>query len=185
MQKFSINADDALLLVIDIQERLHKAMEAGLQAEYVKNSRILIETAKAFKMPIIVSEQYPRGLGATIPEIETALGGAPKIEKLYFSCWREEPIRGAIAQTGRTSVIVCGIETHVCVLQSVLDLLAAGYRTVLATDAVCSRRASDRQTAVAAMSAAGAVAYSTESIAFMLLEKAGTPVFKELSPLFK
>jgi len=185
MSKFQFKPPESLLLVIDIQERLHQAMEEAGKAAYIKNSAILIKTAQAFGMPIVVSEQYPRGLGLTIPEIKALLGETPAHEKLAFSCWREASIRSAIESSKRSTVIVIGIETHVCVLQTVMDLMAAGLNAVVATDAVCSRSASDRVTAVAAMAAAGAVAYSTESIAFMLLEKAGTPEFKQVSPLFK
>lgn len=185
MPKFTFKPEETLLLVIDIQERLHAAMDAASQAAYIKHSGILIQTATALAMPVVVSEQYPRGLGKTIPEIDAFLPDVPRAEKLSFSCWREETLRRAIEQTGRTTVVVAGIEAHVCVLQTVMDLLQAGYNPVVATDAVCSRFIADRSTAIAAMSAAGAVAYSTESIAFMLLERAGTPAFKQISPLFK
>jgi len=185
MSRFQFKPQEALLLVIDIQERLHQAMEEARRSAYVKNSGILIKTAQALCMPIVVSEQYPRGLGSTIPEIDALLGQASKYEKLAFSCWGEAPIRAAIEDSGRAAVIVIGIEAHVCVLQTVMDLIAAGYNAVVATDAVCSRNASDRVTAVQAMAEAGAVAYSTESIAFMLLQRAGTPEFKQVSPLFK
>ena len=185
MSKFQFKPQESLLLVIDIQERLHQAMEEARRSAYVKNSGILIKTAQAFDMPIVVSEQYPRGLGATIPEIKSLLGDAAVYEKLAFSCWDEAPIRASIEAAGRATVIVIGIEAHVCVLQTVMDLMAAGYKTVVAADAVCSRNASDRETALQAMSASGAVAYSTESIAFMLLQRAGTPEFKQISPLFK
>ena len=185
MSKFQFKPHEALLLVIDIQERLHQAMEEACKTAYIKNSGILIKTAQCFGMPIVVSEQYPRGLGATIPEIKSLLGEAGVHEKLAFSCWGEAPIRAAIEHSGRSTVIVVGIETHVCVLQTVMDLIASGYHAVVATDAVCSRTASDRVTAVQAMAAAGAVTYSTESIAFMLLERAGTPEFRQISPLFK
>lgn len=185
MSKFQFKPQESLLLVIDIQERLHQAMEEASKAAYIKNSGILIKTAQTFGMPIVVSEQYPRGLGATIPEIKSLLDGARVHEKLAFSCWGEAPIRSTIENSKRSTVIVLGIETHVCVLQTVMDLMAAGFNAVVATDAVCSRTAADRVTAVAAMAAVGAVAYSTESIAFMLLERAGTPEFKQVSPLFK
>jgi len=185
MNKFILKHTDALLLVVDIQERLHNVMDPNFKSTYVKNSAILIETAKAFGMPILVSEQYPRGLGKTIPEIDALLKSIPKIEKLFFSCWREAPIKAAIETSDRKTVIVIGIEAHVCVMQTVMDLLQAGYNAVVATDAVCSRFGSDRFTAIGAMIAAGAVVYSTESIVFLLLEKAGTPTFKQLMPLFK
>jgi len=185
MSRFQFKPQETLLLVIDIQERLHQAMEEACRTAYIKNSGILIKTAQAFGMPIVVSEQYPRGLGATIPEIKSLLGDAGVHEKLAFSCWGESPIRAAIENSGRSTVITIGIETHVCVQQTVMDLMAAGLNAVVATDAVCSRNALDRVTAVQAMSVAGAVAYSTESIAFMLLQRAGTPEFKQISPLFK
>ena len=185
MSRFQFKPQDTILLVIDIQERLHQAMEEASKTAYIKNSGILIRTAQAFNIPIVVSEQYPRGLGPTIPEIRTLLGETRVHEKMAFSCWAEAPIRAAIEACARSTVVVIGIEAHVCVLQTVMDLIASGYNAVVATDAVCSRTATDRVTALAAMAAAGAVAYSTESIAFMLLERAGTPEFKQVSPLFK
>lgn len=185
MPKRTFKPDETLLLIIDVQERLHQVMDSDAKSIYIKNSAILIQAAVAFAMPIVVSEQYPRGLGHTLPEIDALIQDTPRLEKLHFSCWREDSLRGAIELTGRKTVIVSGIETHVCVLQTVMDLLDAGYHPVVAADAVCSRFASDRVTALGAMAMAGATVYSTESIAFMLLEKAGTQRFKQLSPLFK
>ena len=185
MNKFFIRPENSELLVIDIQERLFGVMEEQLKPVLIKNNAILLKTAKVFGMPVIVSEQYPKGLGPTIPEMSDLLTDVPKLEKLYFSCFRDEPLRKAIVAAGKKNIIVTGIETHVCVLQTVLDLLRAGYNPVVASDAVLSRNASDRLTAIEAMRDAGAIIYMTESIAFMLLEKAGTTEFKQLSPLFK
>jgi nicotinamidase-related amidase len=184
-EKFLLNPEECMLLVVDIQDRLYAAMEPAFKETMVKNANILIETAKAFEIPVIVSEQYPKGLGKTIGALNESLKGARKIEKLFFSCYREEPIKECVKKEKRGTVIVSGIETHVCVLQTVLDLLADGYRVVLASDAVCSRREFDRTASVEAMRDAGALIYPTESIAFMLIEKAGTPIFKKLSGLFK
>jgi nicotinamidase-related amidase len=185
MKQFFLKPADTALMVIDIQERLFNVMEEGLKPVLIKNNSILIKTAKTFGMPVIVSEQYPRGLGPTVPEMKAVIGDTPLIEKIYFSCWRDEPVKIAITAAGRKNIIVTGIETHVCVLQTVLDLIGAGFNPVVTSDAVLSRNSSDRLSAIEAMRDAGAVIYPTETISFMLLEKAGTPEFKQLSPLFK
>jgi nicotinamidase-related amidase len=185
MNNFFIRPDDTALLVIDIQERLFNAMEEGLKPALIKNNAILIKTAQSFGMPVVVSEQYPKGLGPIITEMAELLTGVPKLEKLCFSCFRDEALRKAIVDASKKNIIITGIETHVCVLQTVLDLLNAGFNPVVASDAVLSRNASDRIAATNAMRDAGAVIYPTETISFMLLEKAGTPVFKQISPLFK
>jgi nicotinamidase-related amidase len=185
MNKFIISPEDTALLVIDIQKRLFGVMEEQLKPVLIKNNAILIKTAKTFGMSVMASEQYPKGLGSTISEMAELLSDVPKIEKLYFSCFRDEPVRKAIVATGKKNIIVTGIETHVCVLQTVLDLISAGYNSVVASDAVLSRNASDRLAAIEAMRDSGAIIYPTETIAFMLLEKAGTPEFKQLSSLFK
>jgi nicotinamidase-related amidase len=180
-----LKKDECFLLVVDIQERLHAVMEDQLKETYVKNSVILIETAKSCQIPIIVSEQYPKGLGPTITEATGHLEGIRRHEKLFFSCYRDEGIKKAIKSTGRKTAVIIGIETHVCVLQSALDLLADSYRVVIAGDAVCSRRAHDRVTSLDAMARRGVLVYPTETIAFMIMEKAGTDLFKKLSGLFK
>jgi nicotinamidase-related amidase len=185
MNKYFIRHVNTALLVIDIQQKLFNVMEEGLKPSLIKNNEILIKTARTFNMPVLVSEQYPKGLGRTIPEIAEVLDDEPIIEKICFSCWNDEPVRKVIEASGKKNIIVTGIETHVCVLQTVLDLLNVGYNPIVAVDAVLSRNAFDRNAAIRAMRDAGAVVYSTETIAFMLLEKAGTSEFKQLSPLFK
>ncbi|HQI00533.1 MAG TPA: isochorismatase family protein [Deltaproteobacteria bacterium] len=185
MNDYLLHPEDCMLMVVDIQERLYDAMEKGFREVFLGNSTILLETAAAFGIPIIVSEQYPKGLGTTLPEVKSRLGTAPRYEKLAFSCCRDAAIKAALDASARKKVIVAGIEAHVCVFQTVIDLLGAGYRVTVADDAVCSRRASDRSTALFEMGRAGALLYSTEMIAFALLEKAGTPQFKQLSPLFR
>jgi nicotinamidase-related amidase len=185
MNRYLLRPEDCALLVVDIQQRLYAAMEEGFRDTFLKNGLILMKSARAFGMPIVVSEQYPKGLGSTISEVAAVLEGVPRHEKLFFSCYRDQAIQARIDELKRKTVIIAGIETHVCVFQTVIDLLMAGYRVVVADDAVCSRRASDRQSALAEMARAGAQVFSTEMIAFMLLEKAGTALFKELSPLFR
>lgn len=185
MNKYLLSAEDCMLLVIDIQERLYQAMEKDFRETFLKNGVILLEAAQVFGMPVVVSEQYPKGLGSTLDEVQGRIAGVPRLEKISFSCCRDQAIRERINGLSRKNVIVCGIETHVCVFQTVIDLLMAGYRVVVADDAVCSRRAHDRLTALSEMAKSGARICSTEMIAFMLLERAGTPAFKQLSPLFK
>jgi len=185
MSKYLLQAEDCMLLVVDIQQRLMAAMEEGFKGTFLKNGIILIEAARALELPILVSEQYPKGLGSTIDEVGSLLEGVPRYEKLFFSCYRDQAIQARVDSLARKTVIVSGIETHVCVFQTVIDLLMAGYRVVVADDAVCSRRPHDRQTALQAMNRAGALVYSTEMIVFMLLEKAGAERFKKVSPLFR
>jgi nicotinamidase-related amidase len=185
MNEYLLQPEDCLLMVIDIQERLYDAMEEGYREVFLKNSTILLEAAPVFGIPLIVSEQYPKGLGTTVPKVMSRIPGVARHGKLTFSCCRDAVIKASLDASAKKTVIVMGIEAHVCVFQTVIDLLRAGYRVVVADDAVCSRRTSDRNTALFEMSRAGALLYSTEMIVFALLEKAGTPLFKRLSPLFK
>ncbi|MEN6446928.1 MAG: isochorismatase family protein [Syntrophaceae bacterium] len=180
-----LNRDDCFLLVVDIQQRLYDAMEAGFRETFLRNSIILIEAAKACGIPIVVSEQYPGGLGDTIDAVGQHITGIPRMEKLSFSCRRDRAIRERIDSLGRGTAIVCGIEAHVCVMQTAFDLMATGYPVVVSDDAVCSRRVHDRLSALDSMARSGALVYSTEAIAFMLIEKAGTELFRQLSPLFR
>jgi len=185
MNKFLLQAEDCAVMVIDIQEKLFAVMDERFRSLLIKNSRILVETAQALDMPIVVTEQYPKGMGGTILEIGEHIRGIQRYEKLYFSCYRDPAIRDRTDSLARKTVIVAGMETHVCVFQTVIDLLMAGYRVVIAGDAVSSRRELDRKEAIIEMRSAGALIYSTEMIAFMLLEKAGTTQFKRLAPFFK
>lgn len=185
VDNFILNRNDSALLIIDMQERLFAAMTTDDREMIVKNNSILIETAGIFEMPIVVSEQYRKGLGETINPLAERLRGVETIEKLYFDCLREELIRNKIESLEKNTVIITGIETHVCVLQTALSLIKKGKNAVVVSDAVASRRLRDREMALVALLNAGVVVYPTETVAFMLMEKAGTPEFKKLSPLFK
>ncbi len=185
MKDFMIYSNETLLLVIDIQPRLYQAMEVPFRQAFLDNSLILIECAKACSLPLVISEQYPQGLGETMLEVGRLTEGIPRYAKMTFSCFRDPDLKQVLVETGRRSVIITGIETHVCVLQSALDLLRAGFKVVVAADAVCSRYAEDRTAAIETLRDAGALVYTTETIAFMLLERAGTPLFKKVAPLFK
>ncbi len=180
-----IGRADAGLMVIDIQEKLAAAIKPPIVEQTVKNTIILVEAAKLFGMPVIVSEQYRKGLGLTVGPLAEKLAGIKPLEKLCFDCVRDDALARAIAAAGRRTFILTGIETHVCVFQTALSLLRKGYRVVVASDAVASRRKHDWEYALRALAVAGALVYPTETISFMLLEKAGTGEFKKLSPLFK
>jgi nicotinamidase-related amidase len=174
------------LLVIDVQERLAPAMPADRLPEVLRNTRILIETAREFSLPVLVSEQYPKGLGPTVAQLRDVLPeSCTPVAKTAFSCCGEPafgPILDAI--TGR-DIILCGMETHVCVLQTALDLLEQGRRVYVAADAVASRTALNWQTGLDLMHQAGAVIGTTEVFAFGLLRAAGTEQFKRISRMVK
>jgi len=180
-----LKKEETLLLVVDIQERLCAAMEKGSKATFIRNSRILMETARAAAMPMVVSEQYPRGLGKTISEIAELMENETALEKLSFSCYRDPALKARIDSFRKNSITICGIETHVCVMQTALDLMSAGYSVTVAGDAVCSRRMADRIASLETMARQGVQVYPTETIAFMIMEKAGTELFKRISPLFR
>ncbi|HOP65279.1 MAG TPA: hydrolase [Spirochaetota bacterium] len=185
MQNFQINRDDTLFLMIDIQDRLFSAMQDKICEMLIKNSQILLTAAMQFKIPVIVTEQYRKGLGITIPELADLCPEAPNLEKLFFNCIKDDAIKQEIQKTGKRTVIIAGIESHICVFQTALTLLEMNYNVIIASDGVASRRKHDWKTALKALSKAGASVMPTETIAFMLIEKAGTPEFKFLSPLFK
>jgi len=182
---FMLKREDTALIVIDIQERLAAAMKEKIMEQVVKNTAILIETAKTFGMPMVVSEQYRKGLGQTLPALQEKIAGCDVLEKLHFDCTRDDALGRNIASVGRKTFVITGIETHVCVFQTALSLLRGGYRVVVASDAVASRRKHDWEFSLRALAQAGAVIYPTETISFLLLEKAGTAEFKKLAPLFK
>jgi nicotinamidase-related amidase len=175
---FQIDRDDAVLLVIDIQERLAVAMAE--RERVVSNTGHLIAAAKLLGVPVVLTEQYPKGLGPTVPELRTALEGTTAIEKMTFDCCGEPTFGPALEQTGRSTVIVCGMEAHICVLQTVLGLLATGLTVHLAADAVCSRNPENARIALELQRDAGAVITCTETILFQLLGRAGTPEFKAI-----
>lgn len=182
MDKFTLDRDKTVLLVIDIQERLVPVMKYG--GKVIKNTNILLTIADTLRLPIIVTEQYSKGLGKTVPEVAAKLNNAVTYEKITFSGCNPE-VLSALNQTGRKKVLITGMETHVCVLQTVRDLLGLGYQVFVARDAVCSRSKDNYRNALSLMAAMGAVITNTETVFFDLMKEAGTPQFKELSQLIK
>jgi len=181
-----LKRDSAVLAVVDIQERLLGAFPEERRLPVIRYASILVQTALTMGIPIVVSEQYAKGLGPTIPEIRDLLGAAfAPIEKMAFSCGRSPEFKAALAATGRRDVIICGVETHVCVLQTAMDLTGEGYRIHVPADAVTSRRDLDWKTGLSLMEKAGAEIGTTEIYAFQLLERAGTDEFKTISKLIR
>jgi len=185
IKNFIFNKEDSALLIIDIQERLYNAMESDIREKLIKNNSILLEMAKLFNMPVIVSEQYRKGLGPTTTELKEKIGDGPVLEKMHFDCFSDQGLNSEFKKIGRRTFIITGIETHVCVFQTALSLLNNNYNVIIASDAVGSRREHDYAMAIEALREAGALVYSTEMISFMLLERAGTDEFRRISPLFK
>jgi nicotinamidase-related amidase len=174
-----LSREHAALVVVDVQEAFRGyASFNGVASSCAK----LVEGARILGLPALVSEQYPKGLGHTAPEL--GLEDEPLIEKSVFSAARAEGFdRSGIGQHGRTQAVVCGIETHVCVSQTVHDLLAHGIEVHVPADAVGSRHTLDYERGLERMERAGAVITTVEAALFELLERAGTPEFKEVQRL--
>jgi nicotinamidase-related amidase len=180
-----VERDEIVLVVIDIQEALMKAMDPGLGKDLQRNLQILTPFAREMGIPILATEQYPRGLGRTLPDIKKELGDLSPIEKVSFSCCRVDAFNEQLNRSGRKQAILSGIETHVCVLQTAADLVERGYDVHVAADAVCSRRRLDWEIGLRWMEQIGAIITTTEIIAFQLLKEAGTDEFKRLSKFVK
>ena len=175
--------EDTAVLLIDVQERLLPAMshpEETLAAmvQLVKGMNIL-------DVPILPVRQYPRGLGDLVPELREALGDYTPSDKATFSAWDEKDIAARIQALGKKNLVVFGLESHVCVLQTVIDLLANGYNVALVTDCIDSRKTSDHAIALRRAEEEGALLTTGESILFELLRASGTDTFKQISALVK
>jgi nicotinamidase-related amidase len=184
-KKYLLEPARAVLVVIDVQEKLCAAMDETVLRQLTNNTGILLQSAIELAVPVIFTEQYVKGLGSTLAELKQRAPAASCYEKLTFSCCGNEAFVKQLKESGRTQIIVCGMETHVCVLQTVIELLDAGFDVHVVKDAVMSRSSDNKQTAVEAMVLAGAVPTSTEAAVFQLLKVAGTESFKKLSKLVK
>jgi nicotinamidase-related amidase len=180
-----LTRDGSTLVVLDVQERLFAAMDAEHREEVVGNLKVLAAAARRLGLPILVTEQYPKGLGHTLPELREALGSVEPLEKVTFSCGDAEGFMARLKAAKTKQVILAGIEAHVCVLLTGLDLLAAGYSVHVAADAVTSRTQGNWRIGVDQLRQAGAVVTTTESVLFQLLGKADTDDFRALAKLIK
>ncbi len=180
-----IEAERSCLIVIDMQERLVPAMQAP--ARTIRNARVLLTAAAELAIPAIVTEQYPKGLGATVPEIAEAgrAAGARVVAKMHFSSWHDPGFAEALAATGRRQAVIAGMEAHICVLQTAVSLMEAGYGVFVVTDATSSRTPESERACLDRLQSAGAGIVTTEMVVFEWLARAGTPAFKALLPLVK
>lgn len=170
------------LLIIDIQERILKVMQR--HETVIENTLKLIRGSKVLNVPIYYTEQYPKGLGETAAELKEELDGNA-IQKMSFSCGGAEDLFDEFKQKGYSQIVVCGIESHVCVQQTVLDLIANNFQVDVAADAISSRKDTDYNIALDRMRANGAEVTTTESILFEMLNVCGTDEFKAVSKLVK
>jgi nicotinamidase-related amidase len=175
-----LSVENSRLLIVDVQEKLLPLIPVA--ERLIHNCRRLLDGAKILSVPSFGTEQYPKGLGRTTPQLAERLGPLPS--KVEFSC---VPVLGwgeaAQVADDRDQVVVAGMETHVCVLQTVLDLIAAGFRVYVPADAVASRSEIDWRIALDRMASSGATVTTVESVLFEWCQKAGTPAFKEIQKL--
>jgi Isochorismatase family len=179
-----LDATKSSLLLIDIQDRLLPAMTAP--EKVVSRSQILMQAAGTLGLPVTISEQYPKGLGHTVAALQSPT--AHTFEKLSFSCWRDEALKShfiRLHEQGRPLIVVAGIEAHVCVLQTSIDLANAGFGVFAVSDAMASRKPESADLAFDRMRANDVMVVNTEMVIFELLERAGSTEFKSLSAMIK
>ena len=175
--------ESAVLLVIDFQEKIFTAIHE--HDNLAKRVPILIEGMKVLGIPVIVTEQYVKGLGSTIPEIAEKIQGIERIEKASFSCCDEPRFMMELASSGKEYVIIAGVESHVCVLQTVIDLIQNGYHPIVVEDCISSRKPNDKLIAIERMRKEGVIITTYEAIMFELLRYSGGETFKAISKLVK
>ena len=184
MLKMRILAEETLALIVDFQEKLVPVIEKN--EELLHNTEILVKGLRALNIPLIVTQQYTKGIGMTVPVISEAVGESFTFyDKITFSCAENEEVMAKITESGKKNIIICGIEAHICVLQTVLDLIGKGYTVMLVEDCVGSRKKGDRKAGIKRAITEGAIPTTYESILFELTRAAGTGIFKEISRLIK
>ncbi|MEM1391169.1 MAG: hydrolase [Pseudomonadota bacterium] len=171
-----IRSKDAVLVVIDMQERLVPAMQAP--ARTIRNTQTLLMGAREMDVPIIITEQYPEGLGRTVPELATE--DAIVLSKMHFSCMEDPGFVEAFKRLNRRQAVIAGMEAHICVVQTAVGLIEAGYEVFVVSDATASRSLESEQACIARLNAHGAGIVTTEMAIFEWLGRAGTPSFKKM-----
>lgn len=178
-----LQRDDCILLVVDVQKVMFDlCVESALVQ---KNTDALIQMATLLDIPVLFSVHNSGKLGGCLPELLGRAPGAQVLDKLEFSCFENEPLARAIGATGRRTLLLAGIETHVCIFHTGASALRLGYRVHVARDAVSSRSAANREVGLNRLEKAGAVVSSTEMVIYELLNRAGTPEFRAALPLLK
>lgn len=179
-----LERDKSILLVIDIQDKL-LPKDAAMAERFLAKAIKLIRSAQCLHVPILVSEQNPEKLGGTNARVSEALGDIRRTAKMEFGCMANAEFRDALAATGRRQLLATGMETHVCVMQTVLAALEAGYEVFVARDAVASMEKDEYQAGLERMSGAGAALVTVQMAVFEWLRAAGTPEFRSMLPLLK
>jgi nicotinamidase-related amidase len=185
MARRPLEPEQCVLIVVDIQEKLLPPIWE--KERLVRNAQLLIRLAGILKIPALVTTQYTKGLGNTVPEIAQLLPDTPAIDKLMFSCFGSDAFCNLLKRLPgqRTTLLLCGMETHICVMQTALAALREGYRVHVAADAVSSRTELNWRLGLNRMQAAGAILSSTEMMIYELLRQSGAPAFKALLPYLK
>lgn len=185
MARRALVADQCALVVVDIQEKLLPPIFR--KEQLVANSQLLIRLTRILNMPVLLTTQYARGLGATVPEIASLLPGVEAHDKVQFSCFGSDAFCSKLKRLpgNRTILLLCGMEAHICVSQTALAALREGYLVHIASDAVSSRTEWNWQIGLERMRSAGAVISSTEMMIYELLQSSGSAAFKELLPYLK
>jgi len=185
MARRPLEPEQCALIVIDIQEKLLPPIWE--KERLVRNAQLLIRLAGILKMPALVTTQYSKGLGNTVPEVASLLPETPSVDKVMFSCFGSDVFCSLIKRLPgqRTTVLLCGMETHICVMQTALGALREGYLVHVAADAVSSRTELNWRIGLERMRAAGAILSSTEMMIYELLRSSGAPAFKELLPYLR
>ncbi len=177
--------DSTTLIFIDMQEKLLNAMPEDI-SDTIAKQKILLEAAKRLALRVVITEQYPQGLGSTTEEISSIFASEwPIFEKSTFSSLGETAVRMELEKQTVKTVILAGIETHVCVLQTAIDSIAKGYQTIILTDAVNSRNSVDKETAFITAQSAGAILMTVESMLFVLMRDSEHPAFRSVSKLLR
>ena len=178
-----LNIEKTALIIIDVQEKLSRVMHE--KEKLFENLQKLIKGVQILSIPIVVTEQNPNGLGPTVSEIAPLLTDTKAVTKFSFSCCGEEPFLRKIEKLNRKQILLTGIETHVCVYQTAVDLIEAGYEVHTVVDCVSSRTTENKTLALDKMKSEGARLTSVEIVLFELLKTAANPKFKELSKIVK
>lgn len=183
MKSLFLNPKDLYLMVIDPQEKLMAVIH---EAERVtRNISLLLRWAKVFEVPVIPTTQYAKGLGPYVEPLQELVKEYQVFDKVEFSAFKNEAILEACRRVGRSSIVICGVETHICVYQTALSALEEGQRVIVVADATSSRTPANMEYGLWRLRELGISIYSTEMIIYETLEKAGTPAFKALLPYLK
>ena len=178
-----LTTDNTVVVAIDFQERLFPVMHE--KENLLKNVLKLIKGAQALKVPVIITEQYPKGLGPTLPEIKELIPDMQPVEKTCFSCCDEGDFTRTLEATKRKQVLICGIEAHICVYQTAMALLRADYEVQVVADCISSRDPENKMVSLFKMGSAGANPTTVETALFELLKVGRGDTFKEISNIVK